>query len=49
MQNSGLTSPLLSRFDIIFIITDILNSEADSDNCDYILGKFLPNNKKEAN
>ncbi|KRX00910.1 P-loop containing nucleoside triphosphate hydrolase [Pseudocohnilembus persalinus] len=43
-QNTGLSSPLVSRFDLIFVVIDECNYEADSENCDFILGRFM---KKE--
>ncbi|EGR29474.1 mini-chromosome maintenance deficient 9, putative [Ichthyophthirius multifiliis] len=41
MENTGLQSPLLSRFDLIFIVKDLVNYDADSQNCDFILRRFL--------
>lgn len=41
MENTGLQSPLLSRFDLIFIVKDIVNYEADAEACEFILERFL--------
>ncbi|KAL4487560.1 hypothetical protein ABPG72_017349 [Tetrahymena utriculariae] len=43
-ENTGLQSPLLSRFDLIFIVKDIVNYDADSEACEFILERFM---KKE--
>lgn len=42
--NLGLGTHLLSRFDIIFIVTDSCNYDADNENCQFIVEKFM---KKE--
>ena len=38
-QNTGLQSPLLTRFDLIFVIVDEINPEKDIKNCAFILNK----------
>lgn len=38
-QNTGLAAPLLSRFDLIFVIVDNVETEKDEMNCDFILNK----------
>ena len=38
-QNSGLTTPLLSRFDLIFVVVDDVDTEKDDKNCEFILNK----------
>ena len=38
-ENTGLPSPLLSRFDLIFILVDQVNPEVDTENCNFILEK----------
>lgn len=44
-KNTGLESPLLSRFDLIFILRDELCPETDSATCDFILNRFLPSDQ----
>jgi len=39
VQNTGLATPLLSRFDLIFVVVDEIEQEKDLKNCDFILGK----------
>ena len=41
VQNTGLTTPLLSRFDLIFVVVDDIDPEKDDKNCDFILGKVV--------
>lgn len=41
VENTGLQSPLLSRFDLIFIVKDIVNYEADAETCEFILERFM--------
>lgn len=41
MENTGLQSPLLSRFDLIFIVKDIVNYDADSEACEFVLERFM--------
>lgn len=36
-ENSGLMSPLISRFDLIFILTDDINEANDHMSADHIL------------
>ena len=40
-HNTGLNSPLLSRFDLTFIVTDVIDVQADNENCDFILERFM--------
>lgn len=40
VDNTGLTSPLISRFDLVFVMKDEIDSEMDLKNCDFILMKF---------
>ena len=40
-KNTGLSSPILSRFDLTFVVTDTVNYEADEENCDFILDRFM--------
>lgn len=50
VENSGLTTPLLSRFDLIFVVLDNRNEGTDRKNCDFILNQFQINkNKNEEN
>lgn len=37
--NTGLQSPLLSRFDLIFVMMDQADPERDNETCDFILNK----------
>ena len=39
--NTGLSIPLLTRFDLILILKDEGNIEEDMMKCDHILGKFI--------
>jgi DNA replicative helicase MCM subunit Mcm2 (Cdc46/Mcm family) len=38
-ENTGLPSPFLRRFDLIFILVDQVNPEVDTENCNFILEK----------
>lgn len=40
VENSGLTSPLISRFDLVFVMVDQVEPALDMSNCDFILQKF---------
>ena len=40
VANSGLNSPLISRFDLIFVLVDEEKKEVDEKKCDFILRKF---------
>lgn len=40
VENTGLSSPLISRFDLIFVVVDQVNAGLDEKNCDWILKKF---------
>jgi DNA replicative helicase MCM subunit Mcm2 (Cdc46/Mcm family) len=39
--NTGISTPLLSRFDLIFVIRDYCNVINDNETCDFILQKFM--------
>eukprot|EP00828_Plagiopyla_frontata_P040825 TRINITY_DN5641_c0_g1_i2.p1 TRINITY_DN5641_c0_g1~~TRINITY_DN5641_c0_g1_i2.p1 ORF type:complete len:290 (+),score=32.30 TRINITY_DN5641_c0_g1_i2:158-1027(+) len=41
IENSGLDSTLISRFDLIFVLVDNVNSENDENNCDFILAREM--------
>lgn len=43
--NIGLASPLLSRFDLVFIIKDAINTKWDGLIADFILNDFIEDNK----
>ena len=47
MQNTNLDSPLISRFDLIFIVSDENTLEMDEQNCDFILEQFMEEKSKE--
>jgi len=49
MENTGLQSPLLSRFDLIFIVKDIVNYEADSEACEFVLERFMKREDRRIN
>ncbi len=46
-QNTALSTPLISRFDLIFVIIDQVNAGIDQKNCDFILGKFEGKREEE--
>ena len=46
-QNINLSAPLLSRFDLIFIVKDIPNEEHDKNIADFILGMHSGDAKKK--
>ena len=46
-ENTGLTTPLISRFDLIFILVDNTDPERDNRGCDFILKKFEKGREEE--
>lgn len=42
-QNTGLATPLLSRFDLIFVVVDNVEADKDERNCEFILSKVYSN------
>lgn len=47
VANTGLPPTLISRFDLIFVLKDVINLEADSAVVDYILGIDSGNNQQQ--